>query len=121
MVRCSHDGLTLHTGVEINGVGEFSPPKVKHLTNSWGIERLHSLLSRLRHLYHQVLFKSSGAGTCRKKDWNLHIIRNTKNLNFKYTTIDKQVLRLIYFVGMGINSQGLLKHCDYTCRSKFYT
>lgn len=35
--------------------------------------------------------------------------------------MDKQVLRLIYFVGMGVNSQGLLKHCDYTGRSNLYT
>lgn len=73
MVRCSHDSLTLHTGVEIDGVGESCPPKVQHLTNSWGIERLHRLFPGLRHLYHQVLFKGPGAGTCGEKNRNLHV------------------------------------------------
>lgn len=73
VVRCSHDSLTLHTGVEIDGVGESCPPKVQHLTNSWGIERLHRLFPGLRHLYHQVLFKGPGAGTCGEKNRNLHV------------------------------------------------
>ena len=54
----SHDSFTLYTGVEVDGVRKPRPPKVQHLADRGGIQRLHRLLpgqSRLRNLDHHVL------------------------------------------------------------------
>lgn len=78
VVRCKHNlpevvggthyRLALNTVVVINSVWESCPSEVKHFTDRWGIQWLHSLLAgqaRLLNLDHHVLLKHT-TGICRR-------------------------------------------------------